>query len=67
MEKVTRAVQIPDTVEFCHHHLTQPEFTPMELIVHGMNKLTCALKYAPQIACDNQLFAINVLQQAVQC
>ena len=38
----------------------------MDRIIHGVNKLTCDLKDAPQITCDNQLFAINALQQAVQ-
>ena len=61
MANATRAVQISDTVELRHHHLTQPEVTPMDRIVHGVNKLACALKYAPQIACDNHLFAINAL------
>ena len=64
--KSTRAVQISNTVEFRHQHLTQPEVTPMDRIVHGVNTLTCALKDAPHIACDNQLFAIHALQQAVQ-
>ena len=54
--KATRAVQISDTVEFRHHHLTQPKVTPMDCIVHGMNTRTCALKDAPQIAYDNHLF-----------
>ena len=64
--KATHAVQISDTVEFRHQHLTQPEVTPMDRIVHDVPPLTCALKDAPQIACDNQLFAIHALQQAVQ-
>ena len=63
--KSTRAVQISDTVDFRHQHLTQPEVTPIDHIVHGVNTLTCALKDAPQIACDNQLFAIYALQQAI--
>ena len=48
--KSTREVQISDMVEFRHQHLTQPEVTPMDRIVHGVNTLTCALKDAPQIA-----------------
>ena len=64
--KSTCTVKISDTVEFHHHHLTNLEVTPMDRIVHGVNKLTCALKDAPQIACDNQIFTINALQQAVQ-
>ena len=66
VDKATRAVQISDTVEFRHQHLTQPEVTPMDRIVHGVSTLTCALKDAPQIVCDNHLFAIHALQQAVQ-
>ena len=66
MEKATRAVQISNTLELRHHHLTQPEVTPMDRIVRGVNKLTCALQDAPQITCDNQLFAINAIHQAVQ-
>ena len=66
VEKATRAAQISDTVDFRHHHLTQPEVTPMDHIVHGVNKLTCALQDAPHITCDNQLFAINALHQAIQ-
>ena len=64
--KATHAVHISDTVEFYHHHLSHPEVTPMDRIVHGVNKLTCALKDAPEIACNNQLFAINALQKEVQ-
>ena len=64
--KATRAVQISDMVEFRHQHLTQTKVTPMDRIVHGANTLTCALKDAPQIACDNHLFAIRGLQQAFQ-
>ena len=37
--KATRAAQISDTVEFRHHRLTQPEVTPMDRIVHGVNTL----------------------------
>ena len=44
--KATRSVQISDTFEFRHHHLTQPEVTPMDRIFHDVNKLTCALKDA---------------------
>ena len=59
--KATRAAKISDTVDFRHHHLTQPEVTPMDRIFHGVNKLTCTLQDAPHIACDNQLFDIKAL------
>ena len=64
--KATSAAQISDTVEFRHHHITQTTVTPMDRIVHGANKLTCALHDAPHIACDNQLSAIDALHQAIQ-
>ena len=41
-----------------HHNLTLPTVTPMDLIVHGVNTLTCDLQDAPTIACKNQLAAI---------
>ena len=66
VEKSTRAAQISDTVELQHHNQTQPEVTPMDRIVHGLNKLICALQDAPHIAWDNQIFSINALHQAVQ-
>ena len=64
--KATRAVQISNTVDLRHQHLTRPEVTPMDCIVHGVNTLTCALRDTPQIACDNHLFAIHALYQSVQ-
>ena len=64
--KATHAAQISDTVEYRHHHLTQPTVTPMDRIVHGVNKLTCDLHDAPYIAGDNQLLAIDALHQAIQ-
>ena len=66
MAKATRAAQISDTVEFRHHHLTQPTVTPIDRIFHGVNKLTCALHDAPHIVFDNQLLAIDALHQAIQ-
>ena len=66
LAKATRSAQISDTVEFRHHHFTQPDVTPMGRIFHGVNKLTCALHEAPHIAWDNQVFAIEALHQAIQ-
>ena len=66
VSKAPRGGKISDTLEFIHHHLTQPEVTPMDRIVHGVNKLTCALHDTPHIACDNQLLAINALHQEIQ-
>ena len=38
----------------------------MDRIFHGVNTLTCALHEDPNIACDNQLFAIKALHQDIQ-
>ena len=38
----------------------------MVCIVHGVNTLTCALQEAPNIVCNNQLFALKALHQAIQ-
>ena len=66
MAKSTRAAQISDTVEFRDHHLTHPTVTPTDSIVHGVNTLTCGSQGAPHIACNNQLFAIKAIHQAIQ-
>ena len=36
VETATREAQISDTVEFRHHHLTQPTVTPMDRIDHSV-------------------------------
>ena len=64
--KSTLAAQVSNTVEFRHHHLTQPTVTPMYRIFDSVNTPTCALHKAPKIVCNNQLFAIKALHQAVQ-
>ena len=58
--------KVSDTVEFRHHHLTQPTVTPMDRIVHSVATLTCALHEAPTIACENQLSTIQALHQAIK-
>ena len=52
-------------MEFRHHHLTLPDLTPADRIVHSVTTLTCALRDAPAIACNNQLAAIQALCQAI--
>ena len=66
MAKATKAVQILDTVEFRHHHLILPDLTPADRIFHGVTTLTCSLRNAPAIACDNQLVSIQALRQSIQ-
>ena len=65
VSQAIKAVQVLDTVEFRHHHLTLQDVTPADRIVHGMTTLTCALCDAPAISCDNQLAAIQALRQAI--
>ena len=52
-------------MEFIHHHLTLPDITPTDRIVHGMTTLACALHDAPSVACNNQLTEIQALRQAI--
>ena len=64
--KYTKADQVSDMVEFRHHHLTLPYITPADRIVNGVTTLTCALRDAPAIACNNHLSVIKALRQAIQ-
>ena len=50
----TKAAQVSDTVEFRHHHITQPSPTSNGRYLHGMQTLTGALKNAPTVAYDAQ-------------
>ena len=49
--KDTKAVQIYDTLEYRHHYLTQPTLTPKDHVLHGLQRLTCALYDAPSQMC----------------
>ena len=65
VSKAAKAAQVSETVEFRHHHLTLPDITPTDRIVHGVTTLTCDLQDAPSIACNNQLAAIQALCQVI--
>ena len=45
--KSTKAVQVLDTVEFRHHHLTLPDLTPADYIVHGVTHANVCLTRRP--------------------
>ena len=66
ISKATKATQVSDTVEFRHHHITQPSLTSDDRILHGVLTLTGALKKAPTVACDAQLRAIAELRNVLQ-
>ena len=57
-----KAVQVSDTVEFCHYYLTQPILAHTYRFLHGMNTISYSLKDAPNITCDAQLIAITELR-----
>ena len=61
--KDTKAVQVSDTLEYWHHYLTQPNLTPEDCVLHGLQTLTCALEDAPIQMCDAQLRAISALHK----
>ena len=64
--KATKAEQISDTVEFRHQHITQPTLTSDDRVLHGIKNLTGALKYAPTVACDTQIRAIEELHNVLR-
>ena len=51
-----------DTLEYCHHYLTQPTLTPKDCFLHGLQTLTCALEDVPTEMCDAQLRDISALR-----
>ena len=59
--KDTKAVQVSDTLEYCHHYLTQPTLTPEDRVLHVLQTLTCAIEEAPIQMCDEQLRKISAL------
>ena len=60
----TMAVTISDTVEYRHDHLTIPNVTSADKILHGLQSLTGALVDAPTTRVDAQLQAIERLRDA---
>ena len=62
-QKDTNAFQVSDTLEYCHHYLTQPTITPEDHVRHGLQTLTCALEDTPIQMCDKQLFAISAFHK----
>ena len=60
--KDTKAVQIPNTLEYRHHYLTQPTLTQEDRVLHGLQTLTCELEDSPSQICEEQLRAITTLQ-----
>ena len=62
----TKAFQVLDTVEFRHHYLTQPTLMHADIILHGMNTLSCAVKYSPATTCDEQLRVITELWEILK-
>ena len=61
VDKYTKAVQVSDKVEFCHHYLIQPQLTPADRLLCGVNTLMCYLKDSLAVACDAQLVTIQAL------
>ena len=51
--KDTKAVQVSDTVESLHQFFTQPTLMHSDRVLHGMNRLSFALKDTLTIPCDS--------------
>jgi hypothetical protein len=65
MPKDTRSERVSDTVEFRHNGITQPQLTAEDKVLHGINQLTAALKGVQTPTMDDQLHAIQALQDTI--
>ena len=45
--EVTKEILFSDTVNFLHDYLTQPTVSADGRIIHALNFISCAVKYAP--------------------
>ena len=61
-DATTKSLLYSDTVEFMHDYLTQPIVSYSDRIVHALNFLSCAVKYATAGLYHNQLTAISNLR-----
>ena len=64
--KYDKAFVVSNTVEFRHHYLTQPTLTHAEIILNGINIISCALIDAPTVAFNAQLRAITEIHYIFQ-
>ena len=60
-DATTKALLYSDTVKFIHDYLTQPQVSKIDRIVHALNFLSCAVRYAPASVYHDQLTAISNL------
>ncbi len=59
--KATKAKRMTNTISFHHHHITQPELTAEDRLLHGIQVLTLAVTDTPKNTPDSQLEAIERL------
>ena len=64
--KDTKAAQVSDTVEFRHHHITQPSLMSDNRVLPGIQNLRGALENSPTVAFDAQLTEIMDLQEVLE-
>ena len=60
--ELTRSMMISDTIEFRHHHITQPSITPEDRVLHGLQQLTADLQGSPSSQSGDQIRALQYLQ-----
>ena len=58
----TREINVSRTVEFLHKFIMYPTITPEDRILHGLNKLSGAIKDAPTATYNTQIKAITTLR-----
>ena len=66
VSKDTKTDMVSDTIEFRHHKLTLSSVTPEDKVLHGVQKLTAALKNTLSSTVYSQLQAIKALQDTIE-
>ena len=66
VSKETKCESISDTVEFRHHNITQPTFTPEDRLIYSIQRLESAIRKEEPKKLEAQREAIEALQRAIQ-
>ena len=63
----TREMNVSDTLEFLHKFITSLTINPEDHILHGLNKLSGAINYAPTDTYEAKIKAITTLCGIITC
>ena len=59
------SIIISDTIDFRHHHITQPSVTPEDRVLHGLQHFTAALQGAPSSWSGDQIRYLQFLKDTL--